>query len=72
VAKVETLVHTVELFGIGRYNDINKLETLVHTTIMPLQQRKRKLVPQMLLDKVLVVNVFWSQYPTKLHGRHKA
>jgi len=72
VAKVEAFVHIVDLLGIERYNAINKWKTLVHTTKISPQQRKGKAVLQMLLDRVLVVDAFLSQHPTKLRGRHKS
>ncbi|QCE04610.1 hypothetical protein DEO72_LG8g2647 [Vigna unguiculata] len=68
---LEELVYIVENLGTRRYDIINclhvgyiekldKWETLVDTTIIPHQQRKGKSVPQMLLDRVLVVDVYWS------------
>jgi len=72
VAKLEASIHTVDLLRTERYNAMNKWETLVHTTIIPPQQRKGKPMLQMLLDRVLVVDVFWSYHSAKLHGRHKS
>jgi len=43
----------------------------VHTATIPPQQRRGDPVPQMLLDKVLVADAFWSQHRVKLHGRHQ-
>ena len=72
MAKLEASVHTVDLLRTESYNTMNKWKTLVHTTIIPPQQRKGKSVLQMLLDRGLIVDVFWSQHPAKLHGRKKA
>ncbi|KAF5453568.1 hypothetical protein F2P56_028465 [Juglans regia] len=50
----------------------DKWKTLVHTARISPQQRRGKPVPQELLDRVLAAHAYWSQHPSKQHGKHQA
>ncbi|KAL9226606.1 hypothetical protein vseg_002398 [Gypsophila vaccaria] len=50
----------------------DKWKTLVHTARISPQQRRGEPVPQVLLDRVLAAQAYWSEHQPKQHGKQQS